>query len=57
MMIEKLNTHMKITDNSKRTMGTVPGSPVATTLRFHRRSQGSIPGQGAKIPCAVPWPK
>ena len=57
MMIEKLDTHMKIIDSSKGTMGTVPGSPVVETLQFHCKSQGSIPGQGAKIPCAVPWPK
>ena len=52
MMIEKLDTHMKIIDSSKGTMGTVPVSPVVETLQFH-----SGPGQGAKIPCAVPWPK
>ena len=57
MMIEKLNTHMKIIDNSKGTTGTFPGGPVVKTLQFHCRSQGSIPDQGTKIPYAVPWPK
>ena len=37
-------------------LGDFPGGPVVKTLQFHCRSDGSIPGQGTKIP-HVAWSK
>ena len=48
-----MNVKYNILQNSCEKYRKFPGNPVVKTWHFHYHGQGSIPGQGTKIPQAT----